>query len=277
MVPVETELRRVNDLLNAIYSEITGRLPLMAEEQSQAATRELSTALRELRTYYTNHPGMHPDRHKALEDLSGRVRNEALRSTIGSILHPPTPAWVRNLDSIQAQILNIANLAPDEPSVLQLGAAVEETKNRFWFRAIAPTTDELLLDLKQRITDPRLIAAIEQLLPSPAVIPSHMERPVPARSARRHPEPTIAELRREGFSNLIDTNLGGTIYRFAARDSSLDMVGMSAQQLIDYAAANPGQMRIFVVDRRGFATRELRTESRRDMARIRADIEAGPK
>jgi hypothetical protein len=69
-------------------------------------------------------------------------------------------------------------------------------------------------------------------------------------------------------------DIGGKIFRFAAKDPGLDLEGSSAEDLMAYAAANPGQMRMFEVNARGYATRELRASSERDMGRIRAQITA---
>ena len=286
MGPVETELRRTNEMLGAVYSEIVGRFPLMTEGQSQVASRELDTLMSQLRADYASHPDIHPTRERALSDLYQMARNDTLHTTIDNILHPPTPAWVRTLDYIQTQVLHMANIDPSMAALLapELDQAIQATKTRFWFQPTAPTTAELLTDLRQRLTDTRLLAAIDQILSPPASVPFRVEPPQPepeqaapapaARPARRYAAPTVAELQRDGFGNLVDTNIGGTIYRFAAKDSSLDIIGMNTQELMDYAKANPSEMRIFTVNSRGYATRELRPSSERDMARISESMEA---
>ena len=286
MGPVETELRRMNGLLTEVYNEIVGHFPLMTTEQSNRLSQELDAMLGALRTQYTRNPDIHPDRHRMLQDLSAAATDATLRSTIEGILNPPAPAWVRTLDYIEAQILRTAGIDASLAALLapELSQAIQAVKTRYWFQLTAPTTAELLADVRQRLTDPKLLAAIDQLLSPPASVPFRVEPPQPepeqaapapaARPARRYAAPTIAELQRDGFSNLVDANIGGTIYRFAARDSTLDITGMSLQEMMDYAKANPSEMRIFSVNSRGYATRELHTNSERDMARIGESMEA---
>lgn len=117
---------------------------------------------------------------------------------------------------------------------------------------------------------------LEEVPAREAEAPAQEEAPAP-RPARRYAAPTIAELatEREGrYTNIIDANIAGKIFRFASNDPSLDVIGMTPEQLLQYALDNPGKIRIFEVNARGYATRELHTDSERDLNRLRAQIEA---
>lgn len=210
MGPVETELRRMNDLINGVYTEVAGRLPLMTGEQHGRITRELEAALVSLRAQYARQPNNPPTRQKILSDLSASVSDATLRSTIEGIINPPTPAWVRTLDYIQAQVLHMANIDPSMAPLLapELGQAVQAAKTRFWFQPHAPTTAELLSDLRQRLTDTRLLAAVDQLLSPPASVPFRVEPPqpeqpatAPARRASRA-GPSTSDLMGQGYTNV---------------------------------------------------------------------------
>jgi hypothetical protein len=157
-----------------------------------------------------------------------------------------------------------------------------------------PTKDTLLAELSSgpnKVSDLGLKSAIDTLrgvrsgttFQGPALTPPRALEDVPAREAeaiapaapaRRNTTPTIADLQSDGYTNIIDVNLGGKIFRFAAKDAGLDLEGSTAENLLAYAAANPGQMRMFEVNARGYATMELHASSERDMGRIRAQINA---
>jgi hypothetical protein len=153
-----------------------------------------------------------------------------------------------------------------------------------------PTRDTMLAELGIKVSDLGLKSAIDSirgvrqgtafqgpvLTPPRALenVPAREEAPAPAAPARRNAAPTIADLRSAGYTNMVDMNIGGKIFRFAAKDPGLDLEGTSAEGLLQYAAANPGQLRMFEVNARGYATRELRASSERDMGRIRAQIAA---
>jgi hypothetical protein len=154
-----------------------------------------------------------------------------------------------------------------------------------------PTRDTMLVELGIKVSDPGLKSAINSLrgvgagttFQGPALATPRSLENVPAREeaapaqaapARRNTVPTIADLRSGGYANIVDMDIGGKIFRFAAKDPGLDLEGSSAEDLMAYAAANPGQMRMFEVNARGYATRELRASSERDMGRIRAQITA---
>lgn len=146
-----------------------------------------------------------------------------------------------------------------------------------------PSRGELLRFLHDYSTNNDLKYAIERIidrLEGRAAPPAPIEAvPVPrheaeiriepvARPERRRPRaPTISELREQGYGNIIDAEIGGKIYRFAAKDPSLDLVGIGASSLFEYALSHAGEMRVFEVNRRGYATREL---SRAALERIRA-------
>jgi len=160
--------------------------------------------------------------------------------------------------------------------------------------APSPTRDTLLAELSagpNKVSDLGLKSAIDSLrgvrsgttFQGPVLTPPRALENVPAREAeaiapaapaRRNAIPTITDLRSGGYGNIIDVNIGGKIFRFAAKDAGLDMEGTTPENLLQYAAANPGQMRLFEVNARGYATRELHTSSERDMGRIRAQMEA---
>jgi len=155
-----------------------------------------------------------------------------------------------------------------------------------------PTKDTMLAELGIKVGDLGLKSAIGSLrgvgsgttFQGPVLTPPRSLQNVPAREeeaapapaapARRNAVPTIADLRRDGYANVIDMNIGGKIFRFAAKDSGFDLSGTSTENLLQYAAANPGQLRMFEVNARGYATRELRASSERDMGKIRAQIAA---
>ena len=160
-----------------------------------------------------------------------------------------------------------------------------------------PTKDTMLAELRINVSDLGLKSAIDSLrgvsagtafqgpqLAQPRTlenVPAREEAPAPAapaaRPARRYAAPTIAELatEREGrYTNIIDSNIAGRIFRFASNDPSLDVVGMDPEQLLQYAIDNPEKMRIFEVNSRGYATRELHTDSERDLSRVRTQLEA---
>lgn len=155
-----------------------------------------------------------------------------------------------------------------------------------------PTRDTMLAELSagpNKVSDLGLKSAIDSLrgvrggttFQGPALTPLRAleniparEETVPAAPARRNAIPTITDLRSDGYGNIIDVNIGGKIFRFAAKDAGLDVEGTTPENLLQYAAANPGQMRMFEVNARGYATRELHASSERDMGRIRAQTEA---
>ena len=146
-----------------------------------------------------------------------------------------------------------------------------------------PTRDTMLVELKVRVGDTGLKSAIDSLRGARPAVPfqgPQLEQPrtlpeIPAReeaapAPARRAAPTIASLREHGYGNIIDSNIGGKIYRFAAKDPSLDVIGMGPEKLLQYALEHPGELRIFEVDRSGYATRELRSE--RELGRLRERI-----
>jgi hypothetical protein len=143
------------------------------------------------------------------------------------------------------------------------GPLPSEQATLFWFglkltgTAAEPVVRELLsgegAEPTFRLTQPALIA--EEASQS-AVTPA-------TRPRRTYSAPTISTLRGQGFGNIIDVRFDEEekVYRFASNDPNLDLVGMTRQQIIDHAKENPGAIRIFEVDNRGYATREVRPSS----------------
>ncbi|HNT60437.1 MAG TPA: hypothetical protein PKJ97_00480 [Candidatus Bilamarchaeaceae archaeon] len=74
--------------------------------------------------------------------------------------------------------------------------------------------------------------------------------------------PSISQLRGQGFTNILDMRIDEeTVLRFASNEPNLDVIGMTYSQLLEYAKNNPGSIRVFSVDERGRATREIRPSS----------------
>ena len=156
-------------------------------------------------------------------------------------------------------MLSELSYGPNKVSSLALKSAIDSMRE-----VRAETTLEV-----PRLARPRMLEEVPaREAETPAAPAAQAARPA-IRAA-----PTIDELRGLGFGNVIDVNIGGKIFRFAAKDAGLDLGGTSPENLLQYAAANPGQVRIFEVNARGYATRELRATSERDMGRIRSQIEA---
>lgn len=110
---------------------------------------------------------------------------------------------------------------------------------------------------------PELAASIEEREMQGELRSREMPTVTPTTRPRRTASaPTISELRGQGFTNIIDVRFGeeDKLYRFAC-NQDLDLVGMTRQQLIDYAKENPGSIRIFEVNDRGYATKEVRPSS----------------
>lgn len=85
----------------------------------------------------------------------------------------------------------------------------------------------------------------------------------PTTRPRRTSVPTITELRQQGYGNVLGVRVQeeGPFYLFASNDLNLDIVGMTFSQMVEYAKSNPGAMRIFELNERGRATKELRPSS----------------
>lgn len=142
----------------------------------------------------------------------------------------------------------------------------------------------LLGEVVDRATNADLRAAAERLLnpepvstrappsrsPEPAASVAEREMEpmlisavTPTTTPRRTSAPTISELRSQGYTNVIDVRFDeeNKVYRFACNDPNLDLIGMTRQQLIDYAKENPSALKIFEVNARGYATKEVRPSS----------------
>jgi len=113
-------------------------------------------------------------------------------------------------------------------------------------RAPPSRSPEPAASVAEREMEPMLISAV-----------------TPTTTPRRTSAPTISELRSQGYTNVIDVRFDeeNKVYRFACNDPNLDLIGMTRQQLIDYAKENPSALKIFEVNSRGYATKEVRPSS----------------
>ena len=156
-----------------------------------------------------------------------------------------------------------------------------------------PTKDTMLTELRVKVSDLGLKSAIDTLrgvggrtaFQGPQLAQPRALENVPAREAEAPAQApaarpvvrtaaTINELQSAGYTNILDTNIAGKIFRFASNDPSLDVVGMDPEQLLQYAIDHPEKMRMFEVNSRGYATRELHSSSERDLNRVRTQLEA---
>ncbi len=153
--------------------------------------------------------------------------------------------------------------------------------------APAPTRGTMLAELRVKVSDLGLKSAIDSLRGSGTTtdfqgprlemprtlenIPAR-EEAAPAPAARaptpaRRPAPTIDELRRQGYNDFIDTEIGGTVYRFAGRKPAeqgpenpyVPFEQRSAEEMI--SAARSGELLMYEVNSRGYATRQIRRDS----------------
>ncbi|MDD2655924.1 MAG: hypothetical protein PHQ80_04640 [Candidatus ainarchaeum sp.] len=171
---------------------------------------------------------------------------------------------------------SIASLGANE--TLALSKKIGELTKQFNYEYSAgpvPSEQTTLFWLGLKLTGTPAEQAVRELLsgagtgpafqlPQPALLreePAQRPSVTPAtRPHRTSSVPTVSGLRRQGYTNILDVRFGeeDKLYRFASNDPNLDLVGMTRQQLIDYAKNNPGAMRIFEVNDRGYATREVR-------------------
>lgn len=162
-----------------------------------------------------------------------------------------------------------------------------------------PTKDTMLAELSIKVSDLGLKSAIELLrgvssgttFQGPQLTQPRTLENVPAREEEAPAQPpaarpvrrtaaTIEEIQRDGYRNILDADVGGSIYRFATTNPDLDLDAMSLDKILELALASPAQFRIFTVDRRGYATREFAHDSEtsefqeRDISRLRQKMES---
>jgi len=165
--------------------------------------------------------------------------------------------------------------------------------------APSPTRDTLLAELSagpNKVSDLGLKSAIASLrgagrptaFQAPQLALPHTLEEVPAREEEapapaapatrpaRRSAPTIDELRRQGYNDFIDTDIGGTIYRFAAKkpgeqDAENPYVPFEQRSLEEMiSAAQSGEMLMFEVNSRGYATKQIKRFA--DFERIRGQL-----
>lgn len=195
--------------------------------------------------------------------------SQALGSSVSNELSNAHAALMRDLASNppaevpdRATLLGwLRNVCPKDSTAR---AAVEREIRRMEMEP-AERTFSALRSAGERLATPleRTGRGIASLLPSRrSDEPAEQAAPAgPARRSRISP-PSISQLRNQGYSNILDVRVDEeTVLRFASNEPNLDLIGMNYSQMVEYAKNNPGSMRIFAVDDRGRATREMRPSS----------------
>jgi hypothetical protein len=184
-------------------------------------------------------------------------------SAAGRILSHPSIATMGS-EELVAISKKVGGLMKQFQYEYSTGPLPSEQATLFWFglkltgTVAEPVVRELLSGEGAaptfRLTPPALIAGMETS--QSAVTPTTTPR-------RTYSAPTINQLRNQGYTNILDVRLDeeNKVYRFACNDPNIDLVGMTRQQMVDYAKENPGAIRIFEVNERGYATREVRPSS----------------
>jgi hypothetical protein len=195
-------------------------------------------------------------------------RQQEVRSVFdaaaGRILSHPTIAAM-DAEELVAFSKKLGSMLKQFQFEYSVGPVPSEQSALFWFglkltgTAAEPVVRELL---SGEAPEPTF------QLPRPALISGNETTQQPAVTATTRPHrtssvPSINDLRSHGFTNILDVRFGeeDKVYRFASNDPNLDLVGMTRQQMIDYAKENPSSLRIFEVNERGRATREVRPSS----------------